>query len=59
MDFATDLNGWSVGVDDLVEVFVHSVEQPEQELLGIVLGVSSELKGALRHHVLQPTSEGF
>lgn len=46
-------------MDDLVEVFMDSVQQPEEEFLGVVLGVSSELKGALRHHVLQPASEGF
>lgn len=42
-----------VRVDDMVEVFMNSVQQPEEELLGIVLGVTLELKGAPRHHILQ------
>lgn len=37
----------------MVEVFVDSIQQPEEELLGVVLGVALELQGALRHHILQ------
>lgn len=37
----------------MVEVFVNSIQQPEEELLGIVLGVTLELQGALGHHILQ------
>lgn len=40
-------------MDNVVEVFVNSIQQPQEELLGIVLGVAPELKGALRHHILQ------
>lgn len=39
--------GSAVKGDDLVEVFVNSIEQPEEEFLGVVLGVSPELKGTL------------
>lgn len=42
-----------VRVDNVVEVFMDSVQQPEEELLGIMLGVTLELKGAPRHHILQ------
>lgn len=42
-----------IGVNDVVEVFVNSIQQPEEELLGIVLGVPFKLNGALGHHVLQ------
>lgn len=42
-----------IRVDDMVEVFMNSIQQPEEELLGIVLGVTLELKGTLRDHVLQ------
>lgn len=42
-----------IRMNDMVEVFVYSVQQPEQEFLGIMLGVTFELKGALRHHILQ------
>ena len=48
--------GSDVRVDDLIEVFMNSVKQPEEEFLGIVLGVTFELKGALRHHILQQTT---
>ena len=34
-----------VRVHDMIEVFVNSVQQPKEELLGVVLGVTSELKG--------------
>lgn len=34
-------------MNDVVEVFVNSVQQPEEEFLGIVLGVTFELNGAL------------
>lgn len=37
----------------MVEVFVNSIQQPEEELLRVVLGVALELQGALGHHVLQ------
>lgn len=50
--------GSAVRVDNLVEVFMDSVEQPEEEFLGVVLGITLELQGALRHHILQPPSEG-
>lgn len=40
-------------VDDVVEVFMNSIQQPEEKFLGIVLGVTLELKGALWHHILQ------
>lgn len=42
-----------IGVNDVVKVFVNSIQQPEEELLGVVLGVSFKLNGALGHHVLQ------
>lgn len=42
-----------VWVNDVVKVFVNSIQQPEEEFLGIMLGVSFKLNGALRHHVLQ------
>jgi len=42
----------AVGVDG-VEVLVHSVQQPQQELLSIVLSVPFELGGILRHGILQ------
>ncbi|TNN49084.1 hypothetical protein EYF80_040689 [Liparis tanakae] len=45
--------GPDVGVDDVVEVLVDSVQQPQEELLRVVLGVALELQGALGHHVLQ------
>lgn len=45
-------------VDNMVEVFMNSIQQPEEEFLGIVLGVPLELKGALRHHVLQQITAG-
>lgn len=41
-----------VRVSDVVEVFVNSIQQPEQEFLGIVLGVPLELERAPGHHVL-------
>lgn len=37
----------------MVEVFVNSIQQPEEEFLGIVLGVTLELKSALGNHILQ------
>ena len=40
-------------MDDVVEVLVNAIQQPQQELLGVVLGVATELQGALRHHVLK------
>lgn len=45
--------GAALRVDNIIEVFVNSVQQPEEEFLGIVLGVPLELKGALRHHILE------
>lgn len=42
-----------IGVNDVVKVFVNSIQQPEEELLGVVLGVPFKLNGALGHHVLQ------
>lgn len=36
---------------------MNSIQQPEEEFLGIVLGVTLELKGALRHHILQHTGQ--
>lgn len=41
-----------VRVSDVVEVFVNSIQQPEEEFLGIVLGVPLELESAPGHHVL-------
>lgn len=38
---------------DRVDVLVHSVQQPQQELLGVVLSVPFELQGVLRHGVLK------
>lgn len=34
-----------------------SIQQPEEEFLGIVLGVPLELKSAFRHHILQHTGQ--
>lgn len=45
--------GSALRVDDVIEVFMNSVQQPEEEFLGIVLGVTPELKGTLGHHILQ------
>lgn len=42
-------------VDDVVQVFMNSIQQPEEEFLGVVLGVTPELEGALGHHILQQT----
>ena len=39
-------------MDQMVQVFMDSVQQPEEELLGVVLGRPAELEGALRHHIL-------
>lgn len=50
--------GPDVRVGDMVEVFVNSVQQPEEELLGVVLGVALELEGALRHHILRDGTQG-
>lgn len=41
-----------VRVSDVVEVFVNSIQQPEEEFLGIVLGVPLELQSTPGHHVL-------
>lgn len=51
-----------VWVSDMVEVLVNSIQQPEEEFLGIVLGVPLELESALGHHILQhrgQTSDGL
>lgn len=45
--------GSALRVDNVVEVLMDSIQQPQEEFLGVVLGIASELKGALRHHVLQ------
>lgn len=45
--------GSDVRMDDVVQVFMDSIQQPEQELLRVMLGVSLELQGALGHHILQ------
>ena len=37
----------------MIEVFMNSVQQPKEEFLGIMLGVTPELKGTLGHHILQ------
>lgn len=42
-----------IWVNDVVKVFVNSIQQPEEEFLGIMLGVTFKLNGTLRHHVLQ------
>lgn len=42
----------------MVQVFMNSIQQPEKEFLGIMLGVTLELKGALRNHILQQTTAG-
>lgn len=42
-----------IWVNNVVKVFVNSIQQPEEEFLGIMLGVTFKLNGALRHHVLQ------
>lgn len=44
-----------IWVNDVVEVFVNSIQQPEEEFLGVMLGVTFKLNGALWHHVLQET----
>lgn len=44
-------------MNDVVEVFMNSIQQPEEKFLGVVLGVTLELKGALRHHILRHTGE--
>lgn len=44
-------------MSDMVEVFVNSIQQPEEEFLGIVLGVPLELESALGHHILQHTGQ--
>lgn len=35
-----------------VSIFMHSVQEPEQELEGVVLGVAAELRGVLGHRTL-------
>ncbi len=42
----------------MVEVLVNSIQQPEEEFLGVMLGVPLELKGALGHHILQQKPAG-
>lgn len=44
-------------MSDMVEVLVNSIQQPEEEFLGIVLGVPLELESALGHHILQHTGQ--
>lgn len=44
-----------IWVNDVVEVFVNPIQQPEEEFLGVMLGVTFKLNGALWHHVLQET----
>lgn len=43
----------------VVQIFVDSVEQPEQELLRIVLGVPTVLHGVLGHDVLRRNRGGM
>lgn len=45
--------GWPADGADGVEVLVHSVQQPQQELLGVVLSVPFKLRGVFGHRVLQ------
>lgn len=42
---------------DRVDVLVHSVQEPQQELLGIVLSVPFELHRVFRHGVLKQTAD--
>lgn len=51
--------GSALREDDMVEVFVNSVQQPKEEFLGVVLGVTSELKGTLGHNVLRQRGAEF
>lgn len=55
--FALQVAGYllrsDIWVNDVVKVFVNSIQQPEEEFLGIVLGVTFKLNGTLGHHVLQ------
>ena len=39
-------------LDQMVEVFMDSIQEPEEELLGVMLGCPAELEGTLRHHIL-------
>lgn len=51
---STDLDGGpAAGVNKYVEVLMHAVEQPEEELLCVMLGITSELRSTLGHDVLQ------
>lgn len=37
----------------MIQVFVNSIQQPEEEFLRVMLGVTSELKGTPGHHILK------
>lgn len=43
----------TAGIHHVVQILMDSVEQPKQELLGIVLGVPTVLHRILGHDVLQ------
>lgn len=51
------LGGSGLGLDQMVQVFVDPVQEPEEELLGVVLGRPAELERTLRHHVLSHREE--
>jgi len=44
--------GYDVRVYKMVEVFMDTVQQPEKELLGVVLCISPVLHGTLGHSIL-------
>lgn len=44
--------GSAVGMHNMVQVFMDTIEQPEEELLGIVLRISPVLHGTPCHSIL-------